>query len=61
MKYVNPVWHQYNQGLARLTVSEKSKGPIIAQGCSHFIQKDNPVLVANEVCEMVQAVGEQAA
>ncbi|KAI4726607.1 alpha/beta-hydrolase [Aureobasidium sp. EXF-10728] len=53
MKYVNPVWHQYNKGLATLTDIEKSKGPIIAKGCGHFIQRDDPEFVATEVCDLL--------
>ncbi|KAI5266165.1 alpha/beta-hydrolase [Aureobasidium subglaciale] len=54
MKYVNPVWHEYNNNLATLTKSDKGRGPIIAEGCGHFIQKDNPVFVADEVCKLIQ-------
>ncbi|KAI5198964.1 alpha/beta-hydrolase [Aureobasidium subglaciale] len=57
MRYVNPVWHEYNNNLATLTKSDKSRGPIIAEGCGHFIQKDNPVFVANEVCKLLQKLG----
>ncbi|KAI4744996.1 alpha/beta-hydrolase [Aureobasidium sp. EXF-12298] len=54
MEYVNPVWHEYNRGLALLTEREKSKGPIIAKGCGHFIQRDDPEFVATEICEILQ-------
>ncbi|KAI4831255.1 alpha/beta-hydrolase [Aureobasidium sp. EXF-8845] len=58
MEYINPVWHKYNQGLALLTSSEKSQGPVIAKGCGHFIQRDDPELVATEICDMIQRVDE---
>ena len=45
MKYLNPMWHAYNQGLAKITDKERSNGPLIARGCGHFIQKDDPELV----------------
>jgi pimeloyl-ACP methyl ester carboxylesterase len=54
MEYINPVWHEYNQGLALLTEREKSKGPVIAKECGHFIQRDDPEFVATEICEMLQ-------
>lgn len=52
MKYANPAWHEYNKGLARLTNAERAKGPIIAPGCGHFIQRDNPGFVVQEVLKM---------
>lgn len=58
MKQINPVWNEYNQGLALLTSREKSKGPIIAKGCGHFIQRDDPVFVATEICDMLQRMEE---
>jgi hypothetical protein len=54
MEYINPVWHQYNQELALLTRREKAKGPIIAKGCGHFIQRDDPEFVATEIYDMLQ-------
>ena len=58
MEYINPVWHEYNEGLALLTDREKSKGPIIAKGCGHFIQRDDSEFVASEICEMLQRLEE---
>ncbi|TVY32350.1 hypothetical protein LSUB1_G008618 [Lachnellula subtilissima] len=51
--YFDPAWHLYHEGLARITSPELSKGPIIAKGCGHLIQRDNPQLVANEVLEVI--------
>ncbi|KAI1143169.1 alpha/beta-hydrolase [Hypoxylon sp. FL0543] len=44
--FVNPAWGQYNEGLTRLTDAKRARGPVIATGCGHFIQKDDPALVA---------------
>ena len=53
MQYTNPVWHQYNEGLVKLTEHNLSKGPLQAKGCGHFIQRDDPMLVVNEVLDLV--------
>ncbi|KAI0202564.1 Alpha/Beta hydrolase protein [Astrocystis sublimbata] len=58
MNYTNPIWHRYNQGLTRLTASDKASGPIIAKECGHFIQKDDPPLVADLVFKMLKKVVE---
>ncbi|KEQ72821.1 hypothetical protein M436DRAFT_72996 [Aureobasidium namibiae CBS 147.97] len=52
--YVQPVWDEYNKQLSLLTSAERSKGPIVAKGCGHFIQRDDPQFVAREICEMLQ-------
>ena len=56
MKYSNPIWHKYNQGLARLTDEKLSKGPAQAKGCGHFIQRDGPVIVIDETLDLVDRV-----
>ena len=56
MKYSNPIWHKYNQGLALLTDEKLSKGPAQAKGCGHFIQRDGPVIVVNETLDLVDKV-----
>ncbi|KAH8809438.1 Alpha/Beta hydrolase protein [Xylogone sp. PMI_703] len=53
MNYGNTSWHEYNKGLAKLTVPERSKGPILAEKCGHFIQKDDPEFVAMEIIELL--------
>lgn len=53
-KYINPTWREYNKELATLTSSDKSKGPLVAEACGHFIQKDDPEFVATEVCDLLQ-------
>lgn len=56
MKYSNPVWDSYNQGLAKLTDEDRSKGPIQAKGCGHFIQRDDPNFVVDETLDLVDKV-----
>ena len=56
MQYTNPVWHEYNQGLAKLTDPKFSKGPIQAKGCGHFIQRDDPEFVIAETLDLVDKV-----
>jgi pimeloyl-ACP methyl ester carboxylesterase len=56
LAYVNPYWHTYNQGLAKITETERSKGPLQAPGAGHFIQKDNPTFVAQELDELLSKI-----
>ncbi len=56
MMYMNPKWHKYNQGLVHITDREKSKGPILAKGCGHFIQRDDPDFVIKETLDLVDKV-----
>ncbi len=56
MMYMNPKWHKYNQGLVHITDREKSKGPIFAKGCGHFIQRDDPDFVIKETLDLVDKV-----
>lgn len=56
MRYMNPIWHRYNQGLVQITDREKSKGPILAKGCGHFIQRDDPHFVIRETLDLVDNV-----
>jgi hypothetical protein len=46
-------WAKYNEALTKITDKGKCPGVIIAQGCGHFIQKDNPKFVASEVGSMI--------
>lgn len=54
--YVNPVWAEYNEGLLRLTDAHIDDNVIIAEGCGHFIQTDDPSLVSRLVTSLVIAV-----
>lgn len=49
MQYTNPLWHAYNLGLVQITDENRSRGPIFAEGCGHFIQKDDPNFVVGEL------------
>ncbi|KAI0555702.1 Alpha/Beta hydrolase protein [Xylaria curta] len=60
MNYTNPTWHRYNQGLTKLTSPDKASGPIIAKDCGHFIQRDNPMFVADLACSMLESIAKDA-
>ncbi|KAI1395698.1 alpha/beta-hydrolase [Hypoxylon fuscum] len=53
--FMNPAWSKYNEGLVRLTEIDRAQGPVIARHCGHFIQKDDPKLVA----ELAEAIIEK--
>ncbi|KAM0345047.1 hypothetical protein ACHAPU_006933 [Fusarium lateritium] len=57
--YVNSYWHHYNEGLAKLTTSENSDGPMQASGAGHFIQVDNPAFVAQKAHELLQKLANE--
>lgn len=57
MRYTNPIWHKYNLGLAKITDPERSRGPIIAKGCGHFIQRDDPNFVVEELFSLLDKIG----
>ncbi|KAF4455735.1 hypothetical protein F53441_1934 [Fusarium austroafricanum] len=57
--YMNPYWHHYNEGLAKLTSAERSDGPIQAPDAGHFIQVDNPVFVAEKLRQMLQRLANE--
>jgi pimeloyl-ACP methyl ester carboxylesterase len=50
------MWEKYNEGLCRLTDLERAKGPLIAPNSGHFIQKDNPQFVAEQLLELIKKV-----
>ncbi|KAE8363455.1 Alpha/Beta hydrolase protein [Aspergillus caelatus] len=52
-RFVNPYWHKYNEGLTKITEAEYSKGPLQAPNAGHFIQKDNPEFVVQELNELL--------
>lgn len=56
MAYLNPFWHKYNEGLVKITEGGRSKGPLQAPGSGHFVQKDNPAFVAQELDELLSKV-----
>lgn len=54
--YSNPHWWEYNKELCKISDAERVKGPIEAVGAGHFIQKDRPGLVVEELQEMIGKV-----
>ncbi|KAH8724246.1 Alpha/Beta hydrolase protein [Phaeosphaeriaceae sp. PMI808] len=56
MTYANPAWRRFNEGLARLTDAYRSIGPIVALGCGHFIQRDGPGFVSDELVSLLDRV-----
>ncbi|CAJ2510786.1 Uu.00g064110.m01.CDS01 [Anthostomella pinea] len=53
MNYMNPTWHRYNEGLMKITSPDRAVGPLIAKNCGHFVQRDDPGLVAELACDML--------
>ena len=43
------LWKEYIEGLMGLSDGGRTRGVLIALGCGHFIQRDNPGFVAGEV------------
>jgi pimeloyl-ACP methyl ester carboxylesterase len=56
MTYANPAWRRYNEGLTYLTDDGRSIGPIVAVGCGHFIQRDGPGFVSDELVSLLDRV-----
>ncbi|KAH7369929.1 Alpha/Beta hydrolase protein [Rhexocercosporidium sp. MPI-PUGE-AT-0058] len=56
-KITNEFWAEYNEGLTGITDEGKCKGVVIAKGCGHFIQKDSPEFVAQEISDMIKELG----
>ncbi|RDW69199.1 hypothetical protein BP6252_08219 [Coleophoma cylindrospora] len=55
--YSNPYWHEYNIGLTNITSLERARGPILVEKAGHFIQKDDPKFVVEEVKGMLRRMG----
>jgi pimeloyl-ACP methyl ester carboxylesterase len=56
MTYANPLWQKYNEGLTKITDEAKAVGPLIAVGCGHFVQKDGPEYVCDELVSLLDRV-----
>ncbi|KAF2197455.1 alpha/beta-hydrolase [Delitschia confertaspora ATCC 74209] len=56
MAYVNPFWRAYNEGLTHITDPDKAIGVVNAVGCSHFIQRDRPEFVADEIIALLDRI-----
>lgn len=50
-------WANYNEGLTRLTDLDKSGSVVIARGCGHFIQKNDPAFTAEQIVHMLKRLG----
>ncbi|KAK7960520.1 hypothetical protein PG996_011166 [Apiospora saccharicola] len=55
-RYVQPAWEKYNEGLLSIAGEPTGRKVIIAPGCGHFIQKNNPRFVADEVIAMLKTL-----
>lgn len=52
-RYLQPAWEAYNEGLLKL--SERASGTVrIVPDTGHFIQMDNPGVVADAIMELLQ-------
>jgi hypothetical protein len=47
-------WAKYNKGLTKITDKGKCNGVVIAKGAGHFIQKDTPGFVADELASTLE-------
>ena len=56
MAYINPYWWSYNEKLTGLSDGNRTQGPIEAIGAGHFIQRDRPDLVVEELMNMITKV-----
>ncbi|KAF5867528.1 putative prolyl aminopeptidase protein [Botrytis fragariae] len=56
-KYTQPAWQKYNEELLNLTDADRSTDEVlIAPGCGHFIQKDNPQFVATQLEDLLSRI-----
>ena len=53
MTYANPTWQAYNSALTKITDEGRAIGPLIAINCGHFIQKDGPKFVSDELTSLL--------
>lgn len=62
-EYIEPAWREYNRGLLHLNSSEEEKAVddddhekrvVVAPGAGHFVQRDNPRCVADEVWKLLK-------
>ncbi|KAI4224343.1 MAG: hypothetical protein L6R36_004718 [Xanthoria steineri] len=54
MKYTNPLWHGYNQGLLQITDPHLAVGPVVANNCGHFVQRDDPSFVIDQLSSLLR-------
>ncbi len=58
-RYMQPAWDQYYAGLSKLGQPNRTKSLVVAKGAGHFIQRDNPRCVADEIVDLIQKVIEE--
>ncbi|RDW68610.1 hypothetical protein BP5796_09267 [Coleophoma crateriformis] len=54
MKFMNTYWAKYNQELLNISNCHLDENVVIARGCGHFIQSDNPAFVADILARMLE-------
>ena len=54
--YMQPAWDEYNAGLLKLGQPERTKTLVIAKGSGHFVQRDNPQCIADEIVDLIRKV-----
>ena len=59
MKYTNPLWHRHNQGLLHITDPQVALGPIVAKNCGHFVQRDDPSFVTDQLLSLLRRLDVQ--
>lgn len=47
-------WAKYNEELTHITDKGRCEGVVIAKGAGHFIQKDTPSFVSEEITSMLK-------
>jgi len=56
-RWSQKAWDEYNQGLLRIGDTTNFPQVLIAKGCGHFVQKDDPAFVADLIGKMLDALG----
>ncbi|KAF7931321.1 hypothetical protein BELL_0206g00060 [Botrytis elliptica] len=56
-KYTQFAWQQYNEALFNLNDADRSTNKVlVAPGCGHFIQKDNPQFVSTQLEDPISRI-----
>lgn len=56
-RWTQVAWDRYNEGLLKIGHTREFPDVVIAKGCGHFIQKDDPDFVAEAVGKMLDVLG----
>lgn len=57
MRLDDRYWERYNSELVKTVDEGRCEGVVIARGCGHFIQQDDPAFVAGEILKMLKRIG----